>query len=139
MTGEPLKALGESAARNAASYQFDQPDAAMLERFQAPDSKQAIEITCPEFTCLCPVTGQPDFATIIIRYQPKEWCVESKALKLYLMGFRNFGTFHEACIARITDDLQALLDPEFLVVTGDYAPRGGVHIVPVSARGVPPM
>ena len=77
-----------------------------------------VKITCPEFTSLCPLTGQPDFATIVIRYTPGKWCVESKSLKLYLGSFRNVGEFHESCIARIAKDLVTLLEPSTLIVRG---------------------
>jgi len=89
-----------------------------------------IKITAPEFTSLCPMTGQPDFATIKIRYRPRDWCVESKSLKLYLMSFRNSGEFHESCVGRIANDLVALLDPDFLRVRGEFTPRGGIPFWP---------
>jgi 7-cyano-7-deazaguanine reductase len=99
----------------------------------APQRDYEIRFDCPEFTCLCPVTGQPDFATIRIRYVPGAKCVELKSLKLYLWSFRDKGAFHEAVTNRILDDLVALLAPRKLVVEGDFMVRGGIHTV-VEAR-----
>ncbi len=94
-----------------------------------PDRDYEIRFDCPEFTCLCPKTGQPDFATIRIRYVPDRRCVELKSLKLYLWSFRDEGAFHEAVTNRILDDLVALLAPRRLVVEGDFLVRGGIHTV----------
>jgi len=95
----------------------------------APRRDYTIAFTCREFTCLCPKTGQPDFATISIRYIPGRTCVELKSLKLYLWSFRNEGHFHEAVTNRILDDLVKLLRPRFLEVVGDFFVRGGIHTV----------
>ena len=92
----------------------------------APQRDYEIRFDCPEFTCLCPMTGQPDFATIRIRYVPDERCVELKSLKLYLWSYRDEGAFHEAVTNRIADDLIAALDPRFLEVEGDFYVRGGI-------------
>lgn len=102
-----------------------------LESFPNPHPQRdyEIEFECPEFTCLCPRTGQPDFATIRIRYVPDQTCVELKSLKLYLWSFRNDGAFHEAVTNRIADDLIRLLDPRRLTVEGDFLIRGGIHTV----------
>lgn len=102
-----------------------------LEHFPNPRPGRDFEIRfeCPEFTCLCPKTGQPDFATIRIRYTPNERCVELKSLKLYLWSFRDVGTFHEAVTNQILDDLVALLAPKRMVVEGDFLVRGGIHTV----------
>lgn len=126
-----LKALGEGSTR----YNYDKPDNTLLEYFESPLKQNEefmgeIEIKCPEFTSLCPKTGQPDFATIIIQYIPNGKCVESKSLKLYLGSFRNHGEFHESCIARIANDLVALLDPLALRVKGEFTPRGGIPFWP---------
>src|SRR6186997_865923 len=94
-----------------------------------PERDYLISFECPEFTCLCPRTGQPDFATIRIRYVPGERCVELKSLKLYLWSFRNEGHFHEAVTNRILDDLVRLLTPRSLIVEGDFKIRGGIHTV----------
>lgn len=82
---------------------------------------------CPEFTCVCPRTGQPDFATIKIRYVPDKLCIELKALKLYLWSFRDRGTFHEAVVNKILDDLVAACRPRKMTVVGDFNIRGGIH------------
>jgi 7-cyano-7-deazaguanine reductase len=102
-----------------------------LETFPNPNTERDYEIRfdCPEFTCLCPRTGQPDFATIRIRYVPAERCVELKSLKLYLWSFRNEGHFHEAVTNRILDDLVKALAPRSLTVVGDFLVRGGIHTV----------
>lgn len=101
-----------------------------IERFPNPgQAPYFIEIACPEFTCLCPKTGQPDFAVIRFRYVPKEWCVELKSLKLYLWSFRDRGCFHEAVTHEIADHLRKQLDPQYLRVVGDFYARGGVHTV----------
>ena len=102
-----------------------------LEWFENPKPGREYEIRfeCPEFTCLCPRTGQPDFATIRIRYVPAERCVELKSLKLYLWSFRAEGAFHEAVTNRILDDLVALLAPRRMTVEADFFVRGGIHTV----------
>src|SRR5262245_35308827 len=102
-----------------------------LETFPHPEPRRdyTIEFTCPEFTCLCPRTGQPDFATVTIRYVPDRTCVELKSLKLYLWSFRNEGHFHEAVTNRILDDLVAAVAPRSMTVVGDFLVRGGIHTV----------
>src|SRR5258706_1336329 len=102
-----------------------------LETFPNPQPKRdyTIAFDCPEFTCLCPRTGQPDFATIAIRYVPGRVCVELKSLKLYLWSFRNEGHFHEAVTNLILDDLVNVLRPRFLEDVGDFNIRGGIHTV----------
>ncbi len=94
-----------------------------------PGRDYTIEFTCPEFTCLCPRTGQPDFATFRIRYVPDRLCVELKSLKLYLWSFREEGHFHEAVTNRILDDLVAATAPRKMTVVGDFMVRGGIHTV----------
>lgn len=98
-----------------------------------PGRDYEIRFECPEFTCLCPKTGQPDFATIRIRYTPGERCVELKSLKLYLWSFRQEGHFHEAVTNQILDDLVQLIAPRRMSVEGDFLVRGGIHTV-VEAR-----
>ncbi|MBI2360567.1 MAG: NADPH-dependent 7-cyano-7-deazaguanine reductase QueF [Deltaproteobacteria bacterium] len=102
-----------------------------LETFSNPHPARDYEISmeCPEFTCLCPRTGQPDFATIRIRYVPDVLCVELKSLKLYLWSFRNEGAFHEDVINRILDDLVRACQPRSMTVVGDFNVRGGIHTV----------
>jgi 7-cyano-7-deazaguanine reductase len=94
---------------------------------QNSEREYTIRFETDEFTCLCPLTGQPDFATITIEYAPAALCVELKSLKLYLWSYRNEGAFHEAVTNRILDDLVALLQPRRLQVTGDFNLRGGIH------------
>jgi 7-cyano-7-deazaguanine reductase len=102
-----------------------------LETFPNPNPERDYEISfeAPEFTCLCPMTGQPDFATIRIRYVPDQKCVELKSLKLYLWSYRDEGAFHEAVTNRIADDLVAALAPRSLTVEGDFYVRGGIKTV----------
>ena len=102
-----------------------------LETFPNPSPGRDYDISfeCPEFTCVCPKTGQPDFATIRISYTPAALCVELKSLKLYLWSFRDEGHFHEAVTNRILDDLVALLSPRRMTVIGDFSIRGGIHTV----------
>ena len=92
-----------------------------------PERDYEIQMDCPEFTCVCPRTGQPDFATIRIRYVPDRLCVELKSLKLYLWSFRNEGAFHEAVINQILDDLVRAVRPKSMTVVGDFNVRGGIH------------
>ena len=99
-----------------------------------PDKEYVVTFNCPEFTTLCPITGQPDFARIVISYMPRERMVESKSLKLYLFSFRNHGDFHEDCVNIIADDLFKLMDPLYLEVTGIFTPRGGIAIYPFANR-----
>lgn len=94
-----------------------------------PDRDYEIHFECPEFTCLCPRTGQPDFATLRIIYIPDKLCVELKSLKLYLWSFRSEGAFHEAVTNRILDDLVRAVQPRFLSLEGDFYVRGGIHTV----------
>jgi 7-cyano-7-deazaguanine reductase len=104
-----------------------------LKTFPNPNPERSYEICmeCPEFTCLCPMTAQPDFACIRIRYVPDKLCVELKALKLYLWSYRNEGAFHEAVTNRILDDLVQALHPRKITVEGDFMVRGGIHTVVV--------
>ena len=120
-------------------YAYKGADIKLLERFPNPMKLNAkakahalttIKITSPEFTSLCPLTGQPDFATIVVEYQPSEWCVESKAWKLYLGSFRQVGEFHESCVTHIAQALVDLLDPIYLRVEGQFTPRGGIPFWP---------
>lgn len=96
-----------------------------------------VRFNCPEFTSLCPITGQPDFAEIRIAYLPGERMVESKSLKLYLFSFRNHGDFHEDCVNIILKDLVRLMDPKYIEVTGLFTPRGGISIHPYANYGRP--
>ncbi|MEN3930820.1 preQ(1) synthase [Microvirga sp. W0021] len=106
------------------------PEAAQLDRVPNPhtDVEYVARFTCPEFTSICPVTGQPDFATLMIDYVPGQWLVESKSLKLYLTSFRNHGAFHEDCTVAIGKRLVDLLEPKYLRIGGYWYPRGGIPI-----------
>ena len=116
------------------------PDEATLERVPNPHPETAYltRFTAPEFTSLCPVTGQPDFAHIVIDYLPGDWLIESKSLKLYLGAFRNHGAFHEDCTVRIGKDIVALLAPRWLRIGGYWYPRGGMPIDVFWQTGTPP-
>lgn len=103
-----------------------------------PDRDYLITFECPEFTCMCPRTGQPDFATIHIRYVPDELCVELKSLKLYLWSYRDEGAFHEAVTNRILDDIARVCAPRFIEVVGDFFVRGGIHTVIKATHGDSP-
>ena len=106
------------------------PQKAQLDRVPNPhpDTDYVARFTAPEFTSLCPVTGQPDFALLVIDYVPDRWLVESKSLKLYLHSFRDHGAFHEDCTIAIGKRLAALLEPRFLRIGGYWYPRGGIPI-----------
>ncbi len=111
----------------------------VLETFQNkhPEHDYWVRFNCPEFTSLCPITGQPDFAEIRISYIPAERMVESKSLKLYLFSFRNHGAFHEDCVNIIMKDLIKLMHPKYIEVTGLFTPRGGISIYPYANYGMP--
>ena len=102
-----------------------------------PERRYQIRFECPEFTCLCPKTGQPDFATIRIQYVPDKLCVELKSLKLYLWSYRDEGAFHEAVTNQILDDLVGATKPHWLRVEGDFLVRGGIHTVVSAEHGAP--
>ena len=129
------KSSGVSVAPKDLSQRTETVPSKRLETFRNPNPGREYEISfeCPEFTCLCPMTGQPDFATIRIAYVPGELCVELKSLKLYLWSFRNEGAFHEAVTNRILDDLLVALGPRRCEVVGDFLVRGGIHTV-ITAR-----
>ncbi len=110
----------------------------VLETFsnKHPENDYWVRFNCPEFTSLCPITGQPDFATILIDYIPNIQMVESKSLKLYLFSFRNHGAFHEDCVNIIMKDLIHLMNPKYIEVTGIFTPRGGISIHPYCNYGM---
>ncbi len=124
-----LKSLGAQKT----SYQYEY-SADILEAFEnrSLGKEQWVSLICPEFTSLCPKTGQPDFAQIFINYIADKKMVESKSLKLYLFSFRNHGGFHEDCVQTICDDLYKLMQPHYLEVIGEFTPRGGIAIFPFS-------
>ena len=117
-------------ALGGASRVPESPDQAVLERVANPhpDTHYVARFTAPEFTALCPVTGQPDFAHLVIDYVPDRWLVESKSLKLYLSSYRNHGAFHEDCTVAIGKRIAALLEPHYLRIGGYWYPRGGMPI-----------
>ena len=117
-----------------------QPDQAVLERVPnpRPGAHYLVRFTAPEFTSLCPLTGQPDFAHIVLDYVPGEWIVESKSLKLFLASFRNHGAFHEACTMQVADRVRELLDPIWLRIGAYWYPRGGMPIDVFWQTGAPP-
>ena len=110
---------------------MDEPNPEILETFENknPERDYEIEISCPEFTCVCPKTGQPDFATITIKYVPDRLCVELKSLKLYMFSYRNTGEFHEHVTNRILNDFVSVCDPRSAEVTGDFNVRGGIKTI----------
>lgn len=119
-----LKLLGKQVAN------YDSPEAATIETVQNPhpDVDYVVRFTCPEFTSICPVTGQPDFASLIIDYLPNDRLVESKSLKLFMGAFRNHGAFHEDCTVYIAKRLIKALEPQWLRIGGYWYPRGGIPI-----------
>jgi len=129
-----LRLLGRHAALPAS------PEAAVLERVANPDPRQAylVRFTVPEFTALCPVTGQPDFARFVIDYVPGKFIVESKSLKLFLGSFRNQGVFHEDCTLAIARRLIEAIRPKWLRIGGYWFPRGGMPIDIFYQTGAPP-
>lgn len=129
-----LSHLGRSSAVPAS------PDAAVLDRVPNPhaDTAYAVRFAAPEFTALCPITGQPDFAHLVIDYVPSKWLVESKSLKLYLASFRNHGAFHEDCTVAIGKKVVKLLGPRWLRIGGYWYPRGGMPIDVFWQTGSPP-
>ena len=128
---EGLKNLGKKTTYSS-NY-----NPSVLEKFsnKHKENDYFVKFNCPEFTALCPITGQPDFATIYISYIPDEYCVESKSLKLYLFSFRNHGDFHEDVVNVILNDLKNLLNPRYIEVWGKFLPRGGISIDPYANWG----
>ncbi len=116
------------------------PEAAVLDRVPNPhpDTDYVARFTCPEFTAICPITGQPDFAILVIDYAPGKWLLESKSLKLYLASFRNHGAFHEDCTVGIGKRIAKLLAPKWLRIGGYWYPRGGIPIDIFWQAGKPP-
>ena len=132
-TGD-ITLLGNQNTKYASDYAPE-----VLETFpnKHPERDYFVKFNCPEFTSLCPITGQPDFAEIRISYLPDVKMVESKSLKLYLFSFRNHGAFHEDCVNIIMKDLIRLMDPKYIEVTGIFTPRGGISIYPYANYGRP--
>jgi 7-cyano-7-deazaguanine reductase len=130
---ENFKSLG-----NKTDFHFNY-DKSVLETFENKHSDRDywVKFNCPEFTSLCPITGQPDFATIFISFIPDKNMLESKSLKLYLFSYRNHGSFHEDCVNTIMNDLIELMQPRYMEVTGRFLPRGGISIDPYCNYGKP--
>ena len=118
----------------------ESPDQAVLERVanDHPDTDYLTRFTCPEFTSMCPVTGQPDFCRFVIDYVPDQWLLESKSLKLYMHSFRNHGAFHEDCTIAIGKRIVDAIEPRWLRIAGFWYPRGGIPIDVFWQTGVPP-
>ena len=131
---ENLTKLGSAKTDYPRDY-----DPIVLESFsnRHPENDYFVKFNCPEFTSLCPITGQPDYANIVISYVPDQRLVESKSLKIYMFSFRNHGDFHEDVVNRIMKDLIALLDPKYIEVWGKFLPRGGLSIDPYCNWGKP--
>lgn len=129
---EGVSLLGNQGVKYPTDY-----DPSLLETFENkhPENEYVVTFDCPEFTTLCPKTGQPDFGHIYITYIPRERMVESKSLKLYLFSFRNHGDFHEDCVNIIMKDLARLMDPKYIEVRGVFLPRGGISIYPFANMG----
>ena len=129
---EGVNSLGQSGTHYPTDYAPE-----LLETFvnKHPENDYLVTFNCPEFTSLCPKTGQPDFARIVINYIPAERMVESKSLKLYLFSFRNRGDFHEDCVNIIMKDLVKLMEPRYIEVKGIFTPRGGISIYPFANYG----
>lgn len=136
-SGSELRAELSLLGKNTQYRQDYAPE--VLESFtnKHPENDYWVQFNCPEFTSLCPITGQPDFAEIRISYLPAEKMVESKSLKLYLFSFRNHGAFHEDCVNIIMKDLIALMNPKYIEVKGIFTPRGGISIYPFANYGLP--
>jgi 7-cyano-7-deazaguanine reductase len=127
---DTIRYPGLSLLKQSGSQVPTSPDDAKLETFANthPGRDYAIKFECPEFTALCPITGQPDFGVIDIEYIPDKRCIESKALKFYLFAFRNHGAFHEEVVNRILEDIVQACQPRSATVTGEFNPRGGIAI-----------
>lgn len=137
MPRNELEKEGLSLLGNKKTVYSDTYSPEVLETFvnKHPDNDYMVTFDCPEFTSLCPITGQPDFARIKINYIPNIKMVESKSLKLYLFSFRNQGDFHEDCVNIIMKDLVKLMEPKYLEVKGIFTPRGGISIYPFANYG----
>jgi len=133
-TKENLTKLGSGHTEYRTEY-----DPSLLEAFDNlhPENDYFVKANCPEFTSLCPITGQPDYANIVISYVPDKKIVESKSLKLYLFSYRNHGDYHEDVVNTIMKDLIELLDPRYIEVWGRFLPRGGISLDPYCNYGKP--
>ena len=136
-TEEELRGVTELGSGHTVYQNTYAPE--VLESFpnKHEEAPYMVKLNCPEFTSLCPKTGQPDFGRIVISYIPDHKLVESKSLKLYLFSFRNNGDFHEDCVNIIMKDLIRLMNPKYIEVTGYFTPRGGISIYPYANYGQP--
>ena len=125
-----MKQLGSKTTQ----YNYDKPDKNILETFDNVAGDLVVPFICNEFTSICPVTGQPDYAKFEILYVPNEKCIESKSLKLYLGSFRNHGEFHEEVTNRMMEDIIEKIKPKFIRVFGDFNVRGGISIKPMALK-----
>lgn len=125
-----LMQLGNKSTK----YNYEKPDKNILETFDNVAGSLVVPFICNEFTSICPVTGQPDYAKFEILYVPNKKCIESKSLKLYLGSFRNHGEFHEDVTNRIMEDIRGIIDPRFIRVFGDFNVRGGISIKPLALK-----
>ena len=134
LTPDDLTQLGRTVGVPAS------PEAAILERAANPHpgASFVVRLTCPEFTTLCPITGQPDFAHLVLDYVPGDWIVESKSFKLFLQSFRNHGAFHEACTLLVAKRVIDAIGPVYLRIGGYWYPRGGIPIDVFWQTGAPP-
>ena len=137
MRPDTLPANGTLAAMSEPSRTTPSPDSLSTFENPKPDRDYTIDIGIPEFTCLCPMTGQPDFATLRLQYVPDVRCVELKSLKLYIRSYRDVGAFHEAVTNRMLDDLAAMLDPRFIRLTAEFNVRGGIYTTVIAERKQP--
>jgi 7-cyano-7-deazaguanine reductase len=119
---------GSVFGKSVEKFAFNRPNSKILKTFRNryPNRDYIVNMKIREFTCLCPLTGQPDFATIHVTYIPNQKCIESKSLKLYIFSFRNFEVFHEDCVNRILDDCVGASEPRWMQVTGKFSARGGI-------------
>jgi len=125
-----MSKISSSMLGKKTKYNLDKPDKNILFAVENPhlDCDYAIKLSCPEFTSICPITGQPDFAHLIIDYVPNKKIIESKSLKLYLFSYRNHGAFHENCTVQIAKDIISAISPKWLRISGFWYPRGGIPI-----------
>jgi 7-cyano-7-deazaguanine reductase len=137
---DDTKGLTKLGSRST-EYVYDAPEASIIETFEnkARHRDYVIELEHPEFTSLCPVTGQPDFATIRVKYIPAELCIESKSFKLYIVAFRGFQAFMETITNKILDDLSEACSPKWMQVAGCFSPRGGTSITVTAETGSCPI
>lgn len=126
--------MSDHSSYEGLQYDIDKLKLPELEvwEFQYPGSKTTLQVEIPEFTCICPKTGLPDFATLMIEYQPEKYCVELKSLKLYMVSFRDIGIFHEHAVNKVLQDLAAVCKPRAMKITGVFNNRGGINTTAIA-------